>query len=471
MRAEYRVLAILNRVHHGERKTRLGALITTGILLGLAGQASPESPSTKEEAALAMARRRTPAVEVVERAGPAVVNIATEIVSKGNPFSRGRRRDDDFFFEFFGRRQKRQQRQQSLGSGVIIDPKGLVLTNEHVISRATNITITLSDRRTYEVDVIGADPEFDLAVLKVRGAQGNLPSVSLGTSGDLMPGEPVVAIGNPFGLSNSVTTGVVSALHRSIGAGGDRIYEDFVQTDAAINPGNSGGALLNINGRLIGINTAIYKSGTGIGFAIPIDKAKAVVDEVLRYGEVRPVFSGIVIDPQSEPGALVLEVQGGSPAEAAGLSARDRIVDVSGQEVRTGLSFRKIERGLVPGQTVDLTVERASTKGTSTRKKVQVKVRELTRERALEIGRARLGVAVKLRGKRMVITKVTRGSDAARIGVRRGDSLLAIGGIRMEGPEDFEAVCASIYDAQAVTAVIQRGGRAYYVTLELQDSV
>ena len=163
------------------------------------------------------------------------------------------------------------------------------------------------------MDVIGADPAFDLAVLKVRGAKLDLPALPLGRSDDLLPGETVVAIGNPFGLANTVTTGVISALHRSIDTQ-ERNYEDFIQTDAAINPGNSGGALLNIQGALVGINTAVYKSGTGIGFAIPAHKAKAVVREVLQYGEVRPVYTGVVVGGR-EQGAKVLFVRRGSPGE------------------------------------------------------------------------------------------------------------------------------------------------------------
>ena len=248
--------------------------------------------------------RRSPVVAVVESAGPAVVNIGAEVVTNQNPFGRGGEGEDPFWRNFGGR--QRAQRAQSLGSGVIIDASGLVLTNEHEVAAATEITVTLADRRAFKAEVVGADPQFDVAVLKILDAT-DLPVAKLGSSKDLMPGEPLVAIGNPFGLSNSVTTGVVSALHRSIESD-ERAYEDFIQTDAAINPGNSGGALLNIMGELIGINTAIYRSGSGIGFAIPIDRATAVVQEVLRYGEVRPAFTGLIIDAESTPGARVAAV-------------------------------------------------------------------------------------------------------------------------------------------------------------------
>ncbi len=408
------------------------------------------------------AARRTPVVAVVEEAGPAVVNVASEL-GVTNPFSRG-----DLFEElrrdFFGSRP--QQHQESLGSGVIIDSsQGLVLTNEHVISHASAVTITLADRRTFTVDVIGADPEFDIAVLKVRGAK-NLPTVKLGASNDLMPGETVIAIGNPFGLANTITAGVVSALHRSISAG-DRNYEDFIQTDAAINPGNSGGALLNINGELIGINTAVHRGGSGIGFAIPIDKAKAVVAEVLRYGEVRPVFSGIVTGP-SDYGASVTRVRPASPAAKAGIKNGDVIVDVGGQEVRGPASYRHIERSMVPGQVMKMTVERAAGDG-SAQVRLDVPVEELSSQQARAIGRERLGLDVTAHQNTLVIESVSKNSAAARIGIRKGDLLIGMAGQRVTATKQFDTLVASLYDVPAVSVVIGRRGRAYIVTLELND--
>ena len=230
-----------------------------------------------------------------------------------------------------------------------------------------DISITLSDRRTFGVDVV-VRINFDIAVLRVRGAT-NLPQVKLGTSSDLMPGEPVIAIGNPFGLSNTVTTGVVSALHRSIRAA-DRTYEDFIQTDAAINPGNSGGALLNIEGKLIGINTAIHSEGSGIGFAIPIDKAMAVVDEVLRYGEVRPVDIGVELDPLATNGAIIIKLDKTSAIARAGLQVSDRIIDIGGQEV-TRLEPLEDLTWTGPGKKPHFYVRNGQ------RKRTQILVREL----------------------------------------------------------------------------------------------
>jgi serine protease Do len=405
--------------------------------------------------------RRTPVVEVVEKAGPAVVNIGAE-VAPANPFFRGRRRDNLWRDFFGGRQSRRQKRAESLGSGVIIDAnRGLVLTNEHVVARAAAVTITLSDRRTFPVDVVGADPEFDIAVLRIRRAE-NLPQVELGASGDIMPGEPAIAIGNPFGLSNTVTTGVVSALHRSIRAE-ERTYEDFIQTDAAINPGNSGGALLNIEGKLIGINTAIHSGGTGIGFAIPIDKALAVVDEVLRYGEVRPVYLGVDIDPLGRDGAVISKVERESAAARAGLRQGDRVVDIGGQQIKGNRSFGKVVRGLVPGQTAAVTfIRRGATRTTS------LVVREMTFERAAALGRRSLGLSVRtLKNGGLEIVKVRKRSHAAVVGIRPGDILYSVAGRPLSTLEQLDKICAAIREASAVAIVISRGGRRYYATLRL----
>ncbi|MBF0549354.1 MAG: trypsin-like peptidase domain-containing protein, partial [Deltaproteobacteria bacterium] len=229
--------------------------------------------------------RETPVVRAVKAAGPAVVNISTETVVKPgpSPFS-GLHNDplfERFFRDFF--EPRRQYTLTSLGSGVIVDgKKGFVLTNYHVVVRATKITVALGQDRTLEATVVGVDPDTDLAVVKVNSPKP-LPSIAMGNSDDLMIGETAIAIGNPFGLSHTVTVGVISALHRSFRTG-DRTYHDFIQTDASINPGNSGGPLLNIDGELVGITTAIYSQAEGIGFAIPINKARRITKDLIAYG-------------------------------------------------------------------------------------------------------------------------------------------------------------------------------------------
>src|SRR5204863_10077631 len=216
-----------------------------------------------------------------ERVSLAVVNVSAESIV---------REVDPFFGGMLG--PSRRRKTQSLGSGLIIDAAGVVLTNAHVIEGASRIVVTTLDGRELEADVLGSDRDADLAVLKVDGK--NLPARPLGRSGDLMIGETVIAIGNPFGLSHTVTTGVVSALNRSLNTDG-RTYTDFIQTDASINPGNSGGPLLNIRGELIGVNTAIYGKAQGIGFAIPVDRVHRVMGDLVSFGEVRRAWVGLTV--------------------------------------------------------------------------------------------------------------------------------------------------------------------------------
>ncbi len=431
-----------------------------GLLLFpvVVAQSTPPPRPKIQDLAARREARRTPVVSVVETAGPSVVNISTRVGVRKNPFSRIRGAED-FFGRYFGRRAE----EESLGSGVVIHDAGLVLTNEHVVAQATDITVTFSNRRSLAADVIGADRDFDIAVLKIRDAPDDLPVARIGQSSDLMIGETVVAIGNPFGLTNTVTTGVISALHRSIPAG-ERSYEDFVQTDAAINPGNSGGALLNVLGELIGINTAIHAEGSGIGFAIPINKAMAVVEEVLRYGEVRPAYVGLRVRADSVDGALIKAVDKDGPAAEIGLRPGDRIVDMGGQQVRTGRDFIRREHSLVPGQSIAVTVDRDGR-----RIGFQLPVAQLDRDKAAARGRARLGISVVARRGVLVISKVDRESAAARLGIRRGDLLIAIAGRAVRTKTTFDGLCAAIHNASSVVLRIGRRRAVYRVTLPLPD--
>ena len=226
----------------------------------------------------------------------------------------------------------RRQRPDLAGLGVIVEGHGLVITNEHVVAGAARIRVQLADGRELPATLIGADRSFDLAVLKVETQNHELPALRLGTAADLMIGETVIAIGNPFGLSHTVTSGVISALHRVVRAK-NRTYEDFIQTDAQINPGNSGGPLLNIHGELIGINTAVHSGGPGIGFAIPIDRARTIVNDLLQFGRVRYGWLGIrpsaLRQGRRAVGVVVAEVEAGSPAERAGIQRGEVIVGVN----------------------------------------------------------------------------------------------------------------------------------------------
>jgi len=308
-----------------------------------------------------------------EMVSPAVVNIRTVKTIKGggrvfrhfrSPFEK----DDpkrDFFDRFFGQDQQRDFKQRSLGSGFIIDEEGFIVTNNHVVEGADQIMVLLRNETKYDAEVVGRDPNTDLALIKIKG-NGDFPVAHLGDSDSLKVGEWVVAIGNPFGLENTVTAGIVSAKGRVIGSGP---YDDFIQTDASINPGNSGGPLLNMKGEVVGINTAIVSSGQGIGFAIPINLAKGILNQLKVQGEVTRGWLGVAIQDLSDElaeyyglkngkGVLVTEVFSGDPADQAGIKPKDILLKVNGQPVETTRDLTGLVADLKVGEKAEVVVSR-----------------------------------------------------------------------------------------------------------------
>ncbi len=415
--------------------------------------------------------RRTPVVIAVEKAAPAVVNIFTEqeTVRSLSPFPA-----DPFFEEFFRdffEPFRERYTQRSLGSGVIIRPEGYILTNEHVVVRATKIQVLLADERRFEARLVGADSDSDLAVLKID-APGPLPYLPMGDSDDLMIGETVIAIGNPFGLSNTVSTGVVSALHRSLNAGG-RTYYDFIQTDASINPGNSGGPLLNIAGELIGINTAIYGKAQGIGFAIPINRAKRIVRELIRYGEVQPPWIGLSVQDLSPnlayhfslrrgEGVLVREVERQSPAEAAGVRRGDVILAIENHRVHSTEEYWQRVRTYAAGDRIRFRVLQDGKEKT-----LPVRAARFPEAKIDGLAWKLIGVEVREGGEGLYISRVRRGSPAAEIGVEKGDRLLGLGGTPLRTLPEFRRKILDLRFSQGVLLSIGRGVRQYHVTIPL----
>jgi S1-C subfamily serine protease len=403
--------------------------------------------------------RRTPTVAVVETAGPAVVSITTEnVVQSPSPFRRGPSDPllDRYFRDFFEPRRA-PGTVQNLGSGVIISEQGHVLTNEHVVARATRIFITLADGREFEVEVVGADPTNDLAVLKARTDE-RLPWIEPGTSSDIMVGEPVIAIGNPFGLSSTVTTGVISALNRSIRTN-DHTFHGFIQTDASINPGNSGGPLLNAEGALIGINSAIYNGAEGIGFAIPIDVARRVVAELIEHGEVLPVTLGIdfqdldpalreVMDlPDGVRGALINRVHPGGPAESAGVRRGDVLARLDDRKVTSARQLFELLETTTPDQELRLQLWRDGNSFDKT-----VVARAIPDDVAGELASRLLGVSLELQPQGYFsISSVRRGSAAARIGLVEGDLLLGVNGVRLDSEDALRQAMLNLRGRSART--------------------
>jgi serine protease Do len=269
-------------------------------------------------------------VRAVEKAAPAVVNISTKQVRVVRPYF-WMDVPEVFKRDFGDLFQPRRQVTGSLGSGVIISPRGYIVTNAHVVQQADEIIVTMADESQRKAELVSADPEADLAIIKVE-APGPLAAIRLGISSDLLIGETVIAVGNPFGYQHSVTTGVVSALDRTITPSPETRHEGLIQTDAPINPGNSGGPLLNIRGELIGINTAIRAGAQGLGFAIPVDKVRTIMTGLLAVRRAGQSWHGLKFDPSARD-AIVLEVGKGSPAATAGIQKGDRIETLGGRRV------------------------------------------------------------------------------------------------------------------------------------------
>jgi serine protease Do len=434
-------------------------LLAAAALALLAGGADARDP------------RRTRVVEAVETASPAVVNISTEqVIEHRSPFGNDRFADE-FFRDFFGAPPPSQQRRTtSLGSGVIVDAGGTILTNSHVILRGGRIRVTLADGRDFEARLIGADADTDIAVLRIT-TNDRLPYAHLGTATDLMIGETVIAIGNPFGLSHTVTTGVVSALGRALQTE-DRVYSDFIQTDASINPGNSGGPLLNILGEVIAITTAIYGKAQGIGFAIPIDRARRVMRDLVSYGSVRRGWAGVVVEDLAPGRARQLGVSGGvvvanvepqSPAARVALRRGMVITHVDGRVVGGRDEFEDFVESRGPGESLRLTViDDGKTRN------VDLTLATLGPERLEDFAWKGLGLRVAESDGGLHITAVRRDSSAAKVGIEPGDALLAVAGRQLTTMSGFREALVAAHSVRAVILTIGRGRFGYTVTLPVE---
>lgn len=417
-------------------------------------------------------QRRTPVVRAVEAVSPSVVNITVTKQVRGGgrtPF------DDPFFNQFFGEYYGHRKRQaQSLGSGVIIDgDEALVLTNAHVVSGGDSIVVRLKDGRDFQADLVGSDPDFDLAVLKLRNA-AKLPQVAMGDSGGIFIGETVIAIGNPFGYSDTVTTGVVSALNRPMKTNHGS-FGSFIQTDAAINPGNSGGPLLNIDGELIGINTAIQARAEGIGFAIPINKAKFVVSELLSSGRVAPIWLGLFgqdIDQataryfnlKSLNGMLVSETYRDTPADKAGIRAGDIVVSFNGQSISGKDEYLTRLFGMTKSESVRLALLR-----NGTRFDVSLKPQVVNKDMVVALVRSRWGFELDERSTRsgVAVSSVVPGGAAEKLGLQRGDIIHQVGNRRLAKPIDLLNAFLRNRLQKSVLMRVQRGRGLYSVRLSL----
>ena len=391
---------------------------------------------------------------------------------------------EEFFKDFFDPRFERRRESTSLGSGVIIDGKrGFILTNAHLIERSGNIKVVLEDEREFEAKIVGADPDSDLAVLQIDSPI-RLPSIEMGGSDDLMIGETVIAIGNPFGFSHTVTTGVISAVNRSIRTD-ERVFLDFIQIDASINPGNSGGPLLNINGDLIGINTAIYAKAQGIGFAIPINKAKKIISDLIQFGEVIQTWIGITVQNLDKKLARYLKVPGkkgvmvkalepASPASSAGLKEGDIILAIGNKKIASVQDYWSVKKTYAAGDTLKAKIWRNGKTET-----VRIKSRVFPVEMAEDLALRLMGIRVEdltpknRRNYRIqvrqgvVISEIDGRSDLARIGARPGDVILQIDDAAIINKDDFKKAIVKYRQRRLVVILLQRGDQGYYITVKL----
>ncbi|MCP4747578.1 MAG: Do family serine endopeptidase [Desulfobacteraceae bacterium] len=426
--------------------------------------------------------RKTVVVEAVEKVGASVVNISSEyeIRKQNHPFGFNPL-FDNFFGDFF---EPRTQKRANLGSGVIIDgERGYILTNAHVIEKRATIKVLLQDERQFEAQIVGADPDSDLAVLKILSKNG-LPSVAMGNSDDILIGETVIAIGNPFGFSNTVTTGVISAVHRSLKFDQRNILHDLIQTDASINPGNSGGPLLNINGDLIGINTAIYSKAQGIGFAIPINKAKRIVDDLISYGHVIQAWLGFgvqeldprtanYLDLKASSGVIVAQVENGGPAGQAGLETGDFVLAINKDKVNSHAAFQAITKGITAGDTIEIKIIRAGKT-----KKLKLKTSVFPENKVPDLVWRTMGLTLQDIDKTsknsyrsqtnqgVVISAVRKNSYLSSVGVEPGDIILQVDEHPISSMKDFTKAAIKTRLKQSLVILLKRHGQLYHLTVK-----
>lgn len=433
--------------------------------------------------------------ELAEKMSPTVVNVKVTKVEQAsfqgpgvqaNPFGD---QFGDFFGKFFEQMPKNQRSYptQGAGSGVIISQDGYILSNNHVVEGAREVTVTLADKKEYEAEVIGLDPKTDLAILKID-VKDKLPAAALGNSEQLRVGDWVVAIGNPFGLNHTVTSGIVSAKGRVIGAGP---YDDFIQTDASINPGNSGGPLFNMAGEVIGINTAIIPQGQGIGFAIPVNTAKPLIPQLVEHGEITRGYLGVNIQDITEElakaleveeaeGALVSDVVSDSPADKAGIERGDIITKFADTSITTSRDLPSRVAATPVGDEVQLTVIRDGKE-----KQLSVTVGELASDdsyggKSVEPAKGKWGLQLRDLDKEMAeqlrieadkgvaVVGVEPGSSAAEAGLRKGDVIVEVNREAVDSVSDIKNSIRAAEDKDKLLLLVQRQSSKFYVPMEAQ---
>lgn len=425
--------------------------------------------------------------KVAEVSLPAVVNISTDQKIKVKPFFSPFEDNPlfrDFFNDFFGdlMPREREYRSTSLGSGFIISKDGYVVTNDHVVRNADEITVKLNDKRVFKAKIVGRDPKTDIAVIKINGE--GLPTLKLGNSDKLKIGQWAIAVGNPFGLNGTLTMGVISATGRS--NLGIETYEDFIQTDASINPGNSGGPLLNIYGEVIGINTAIIATGQGIGFAIPINMAKNIIDQIINKGKIERSWLGVGIQKltpelaesmniKTKTGVLINRVYENSPAEKAGLKEGDVIIECNGKKLEDPSDLQKIVISVPVGSSLELKILRDGKEKT-----INIKTEKMPEEEKIEKAETErniLGIKVRdmLPSEKknafyksgVVVTDVEPHSPADAAGIQEGDIIFTINQKSVKTAKDFNQIVKTLRKGTVINIFLQRANQTFYLAIRV----
>jgi serine protease Do len=421
---------------------------------------------------------------LAEKVSPAVVNIRTvKTINGGGPVFRHFQQnpfgeDDpfhDFFKRFFGDQHQKEFKQRSLGSGFIIDKEGYIVTNNHVIENADQIEIKLNNGEEFEAEIVGRDPSTDLALLKIKSGH-SLPYATPGDSDKLKVGEWVVAIGSPFGLEHTVTAGIVSAKGRVIGSGP---YDDFIQTDASINPGNSGGPLINMEGEVVGINTAIIPGGQGIGFAVPINAAKGIIEQLKTEGEVTRGWLGVAIQDvteemseyyglKSRKGAMVAQVFEDDPAERAGIKPGDIIIEVDGEKISSSRDLTRIIARIGVGDTAKIIVLREGKTKTFAVKITKRKDDRIASRRDAVESEDELGIRVSnitpdiarrfniTDAQGIIVAEVKSGSKGLEAGIETGDVIKEVNHQVIITVKDYKSVLKKIKKGKPIHLFIRR---------------
>ncbi|MCY3972799.1 MAG: trypsin-like peptidase domain-containing protein [Candidatus Dadabacteria bacterium] len=437
--------------------------------------------------------------DLVDRHKPSVVNISTTTVTRFSGFGGfegfGGDMFEQFFGDFFGQMPQREYKNKGVGSGFIIDPGGHIVTNHHVVEKAETIEVTLENGSIYKAAVVGADPKTDIALLKITPKRGEkLVPVRFGSSENTRIGEWVFAIGNPLGFGYTVTAGIVSAKGRSLNMGA---YDNFIQTDAPLNPGNSGGPLFNLDGLVIGVNTAIASRGQGIGFSIPVDTVSVIVRQLKEKGFVVRGWIGVSIQNLTEElaagfglkdtrGALVSEVFSGGPAERGGMRPGDVILNFHGSEVKDPSELPRIVANLKPGTRAKVRVFRDGSEKTLNLTVAQMEdggERKVSRgggEPASEPSTVGVRVASVDPGlarryglgsqKGVVVIGVTRGSTAAEAGIKEGDLILEVNGREIASPSEYTSAIGKIKKGDTARFLIRRRGGNAFVPVRIPEN-